>query len=72
MGRAEAGGARQIRTTLRAGDCADELVAAAHKAGSTAIFVGRRGAGGRLKESLMGSVSQKLAGVSPITLVIVP
>jgi nucleotide-binding universal stress UspA family protein len=72
MRRAEGSGARQIRTTLRSGDCAEELVSAAHKTGSTAIFVGRRGAGGRLREALIGSVSQKLAGISPIMLVIVP
>lgn len=70
--RAEAAGARKPHTLLRWGGCAEELVAAARAVGAKAIFVGRRGAGGRLAEALIGSVSQKLAGISPVNLVIVP
>jgi nucleotide-binding universal stress UspA family protein len=70
--RAEDNGARNIQTLLRSGDCAAELIAAAQEIDATAIFVGRRGAGGRLHEALIGSVSQKLAGISPRMLVIVP
>jgi nucleotide-binding universal stress UspA family protein len=70
--RAENSGARKPRTVLRWGSCADELVAAAGEVGATAILVGRRGAGGRLAQALIGSVSQKLAGISPVYLVIVP
>lgn len=70
--RAEACGAKKIRTVLRSGNSADQLVAAACAIGAKAIFVGRRGAGGRLSQALIGSVSQKLAGISPIMLVIVP
>lgn len=70
--RAEAVGATNSHTVLRWGRSADELVAAAGEVGAKAIFVGRRGAGGRLAQALMGSVSQKLAGIAPINLVIVP
>jgi nucleotide-binding universal stress UspA family protein len=47
-------------------------VAAAREIAARAIFVGRRGAGGRLAQALIGSVSQKLAGVTPTMRVIVP
>jgi len=70
--RAEAVGATKPYTVLRYGSCAEELVAAAGEVGAKAIFVGRRGAGGRLAQALIGSVSQKLAGVAPVDLVIVP
>ena len=70
--RAEAGGATKPHTVLRYGSCAEELVAAAGEVDAKAIFVGRRGAGGRLAQALIGSVSQKLAGVAPVDLVIVP
>jgi len=65
-------GATRVHTLLRSGDSADEIVAAARTLGVSCIFVGRRGAGGRLAQALMGSVSQKLAGLSPIMLGIVP
>ena len=71
-GRAEAGGAKKPLTVLRWGSCAEELVAVAQEVGANALVVGRRGAGGRLARALIGSVSQKLAGISPINLVIVP
>ena len=64
--RAEAVGARKPHTVLRCGSCVEELVAAAGEVGAKAIFVGRRGAGGRLAQALIGSVSQKLAGISPV------
>lgn len=70
--RARAGGARKVRTVLRSGACADEIIAAARDMGAKAVFVGRRGAGGRLAQAFIGSVSQKLAGMSPTMLVIVP
>lgn len=70
--RAENSGARKPHTVLRWGASADELVAAAGAVGATAIVVGRRGAGGRLAQALIGSVSQKLAGISPVFLIIVP
>ena len=70
--RAEAVGAQKIHSILRSGHCAEELIAVAQEIDATAIFVGRRGAGGRLSQLLMGSVSQKLAGISPRMLVIVP
>lgn len=70
--RASAAGAKEIHMMTREGDCAEEIIGAAHEVGATAIFVGRRGAGGRLARALMGSVSQKLAGISPLLLVIVP
>jgi nucleotide-binding universal stress UspA family protein len=70
--RAEARGAKRIHAVLRWGDGAEELIAAAREVGARAILVGRRGAGGRLAQALIGSVSQKLAGISPVNLVIVP
>lgn len=70
--RAEASGAKKPHTLLRWGSCAEELIDAAREVGATAIVVGRRGAGGRLAQALIGSVSQKLAGISPVYLVIVP
>jgi nucleotide-binding universal stress UspA family protein len=70
--KAEARSGRKPHTVLRWGGCPEELIAAAGKVGATAIVVGRRGAGGRLAEALIGSVSQKLAGISPVNLVIVP
>jgi len=70
--RAEVVGAKKIHSVLRSGHCAEELIAAAQEIDAMAIFVGRRGAGGRLSQVLMGSVSQKLAGISPRMLVIVP
>ena len=69
--RAEARGAKKIHTIVRAGDCTEEIIEAARQIGATAIFVGRRGSG-RLKGLLIGSVSQKLACLSPSMLVIVP
>jgi nucleotide-binding universal stress UspA family protein len=70
--RAEAGGARRVHTVLRAGACAEQLVAPAREGGAKAIFVGRPGTGGCLAQALIGSVSQKLAAIAPINLVIVP
>jgi len=70
--KAEVIGARKPHTVLRCGSYAEELVAAAGEVGAKAIFVGRRGAGGRFAQALIGSVSQKLAGISPVNLVIVP
>lgn len=70
--RAEAAGAKRPHTTLRWGSSAEEIIAAAREADAKAIFVGRRGAGGRLAQALTGSVSQKLSGISPVMLVIVP
>lgn len=70
--RASAAEAKKIHTIVRSGDCADEIIVAAREFGATAIFVGRRGIGGRLTQAMMGSVSQKLAGISPVLLVIVP
>lgn len=70
--RAADSGASRIHTVLRAGTCPEQMIAAAREVSARAIFVGRRGAGGRLHEGLIGSVSQKLAGISPINLVIVP
>ena len=72
VGRAEAVGVKKHHAVVRWGRCAEELVAVAGEFGANAIVVGRRGVGGRLSQALLGSVSQKLAGISPINLVIVP
>lgn len=62
-------GARKPHTVLRWGASAEELVAATGEVRAKAILVGRRG---RWAQALMGSISQKPAGISPVNLVIVP
>ncbi|MGB3390424.1 MAG: universal stress protein [Pseudaminobacter sp.] len=53
------------------GDPAEAIIEIARREQVDAIVVGRRGRG-RLAGLLLGSVSQKLAGLAPCTVVIVP
>lgn len=67
--RAEARGARNVTTELRTGDYADEILDLATEHDAAMIVVGRRGLG-RLREALLGSVSQKVLHHAPCTVVI--
>jgi len=67
--RAQSLGARAIVTSAREGDPATALLECA--SGADLLAVGRRGRG-RLAGLLLGSVSQKLAALSPVPVVIVP
>lgn len=68
--RAETAGARNVTTHVCAGDIADEIldVAEAEKAGI--LVLGRRGLG-RMRETLLGSVSQKVLHHADCTVAIV-
>jgi nucleotide-binding universal stress UspA family protein len=67
--RAEALGAARISTAAEEGDPAAVLLDYARAA--DALVIGRRGRG-RLAGLLLGSVSQKLAALSPVPVTIVP
>jgi nucleotide-binding universal stress UspA family protein len=67
---AEAGGARDIRSRAAAGDYADEILDMAEAEGASMIVLGRRGLG-RLREVLLGSVTQKVLHATDRTVVIV-
>lgn len=67
--RAEAAGARNVTAESRAGDYADEIVDLATEQEAAMIVIGRRGLG-RLRETLVGSVSQKVLHHAPCTVVI--
>jgi nucleotide-binding universal stress UspA family protein len=67
---AELAGARDIRSRAAAGDYADEILDMAEAEGATMIVLGRRGLG-RLREVLLGSVTQKVLHATDRTVVIV-
>ena len=67
--RAAAFGVTQISTVATEGDPAAVLLEHAH--GAHLLAIGRRGRG-RLAGLLLGSVSQKLAALSPVPVVIIP
>jgi len=69
--RSEQLGARTVHLKSRFGDSAEEILEAVGEVRADVIFVGRRGLG-RLQGLLLGSVSQKLAGLAPCMVVIVP
>jgi len=69
--RSEARGAKTVHLKSRSGDSAEEILETVREMRADAIFVGRRGLG-RLQGLLLGSVSQKLAGLAPCMVVIVP
>lgn len=68
--RAENAGARNVTARTCVGDCADEILDVAEAEAASMIVMGRRGLG-RVRETLLGSVSQKVLHHAPCTVVIV-
>lgn len=68
--RAQDAGARNVTSQTRVGDCADEILDVAEAENADMIVMGRRGLG-RVRETLVGSVSQKVLHHAPCTVVIV-
>jgi nucleotide-binding universal stress UspA family protein len=69
--RARAIGVETIKLDSCAGEVAQTLADLAVEKGAEAIVVGKRGAGA-LTRALMGSVSQKLANLATLPVVVVP
>jgi nucleotide-binding universal stress UspA family protein len=69
--RARGAGAGTILLESRSGDVAQSVIDIAREKQADAIVVGKRGAG-RVAGALLGSVSQKLAILSPLPLTIIP
>lgn len=69
--RAEEAGARDVTTRICAGDIADEILDVAEAEKADVIVMGRRGLG-RVREVLLGSVSQKVLHHANCKVVIVP
>lgn len=67
---AEAGGASNVTTRACAGDYADKVLDVAEEEHADMIVVGSRGLG-RVREALLGSVSQKILHHAPCTVVVV-
>lgn len=68
---AEELGARDVTTQICAGDIADEILDVSEFAEATILVLGRRGLG-RVREVLLGSVSQKVLHHARCKVVIVP
>ncbi|PRX37274.1 Nucleotide-binding universal stress protein, UspA family [Meinhardsimonia xiamenensis] len=68
--RARQKGAREVDSWTGEGDYADGILEAAEKTGSDMIVIGKRGLG-RLREMLLGSVSNKVVQLAPCTVVTV-
>jgi len=69
--RAQAAGAARVRLVSQRGEIVPEIIAAAQHSGAEAIVVGRRGTG-QISALLLGSVSQRLAGLAPLPVTVVP
>lgn len=69
--RAEEAGARDVTTRICIGDIADEILDVAEDEKADIIVIGRRGLG-RVREVLLGSVSQKVLHHADCKVVIVP
>lgn len=69
--RAEEVGAHNVTTRICAGDIADEILDVAEAEKADVIVLGRRGLG-RVREVLLGSVSQKVLHHADCKVVIVP
>jgi len=59
-----------VSTELREGDPATQIVAVAKEGGFDAVVVGHKGVG-RVKEMLLGNVSEKVAHLAPCPVIIV-
>jgi len=68
--RAENAGARNVTTHICAGDIADEILHVAEAEKAEILVLGRRGLG-RMRETLLGSVSQKVLHHADCTVVVV-
>lgn len=68
--RTQEAGAKQVTTHVRSGDYADEILEVAESEDADMIVIGRRGLG-RVREAVLGSVSQKVLHHAPCTVVIV-
>lgn len=68
--RAAQAGAGSIRTRICAGDYADEILDVADAENAEMIVIGRRGLG-RIREAVLGSVSQKVLHQARCTVVVV-
>lgn len=64
-------GATDVHLVSHTGDVAEAIIGAARDCSAGVIVVGRRGRG-LMRELMLGSVSQKLASVSPRPVLIVP
>ncbi|WP_414463671.1 universal stress protein [Hyphomicrobium sp. B1] len=69
--RALAKGVKTVQTQQLWGDAAQNILDASQSVGANMLVVGRRGRG-RLAALLLGSVSQKVASLSPSVVVVVP
>jgi nucleotide-binding universal stress UspA family protein len=69
--RARLAGATTIQLDSRHGEVTRTLIDIARQKPADIIIVGKRGAG-RIAGLLLGSVSQKLASLSPVPVTIVP
>lgn len=68
--RAEDAGVAVVTTRVSSGDYADEILDLAEAEDAEMIVMGRRGLG-RVREALLGSVSQKVLHHAPCTVVVV-
>ncbi len=66
---AQARGAAPVRSEIRFGDPAEEILKFQAETGADAVVVGSRGRG-RLAGLVLGSVSQKIANLAPCTVAI--
>ena len=69
--RAEEAGARDVTTRICVGDIADEILDVAEAETADILVMGRRGLG-RVREVLLGSVSQKVLHHANCKVVIIP
>jgi nucleotide-binding universal stress UspA family protein len=69
--RARSLGAATIQLESRSGEVAPTLIEIAREKQADIVIAGRRGAG-RVASLLVGSVSQRLVGLSPLPVLIVP
>jgi nucleotide-binding universal stress UspA family protein len=69
--RVQSAGVSDVSVRSEWGDPAEVLIETARRSRADAIVIGRRGRG-RLAGLLLGSVSQKVAGLAPCVVIVVP